>query len=67
MVDGLSQRLKADGRDLAGWQQLVRAYMVLGRKTDAVAAIADARRNFAGDDKALGEIDTMVRSLGLGS
>ncbi len=67
MVDGLSQRLKADGRDLAGWQQLVRAYVVLGRKTDAVAAIADARRNFAGDEKALGEIDAMVRSLGLGS
>ena len=29
MVDGLAERLKRDGRDLAGWQRLVNAYVVL--------------------------------------
>ena len=31
MVDGLAERLKRDGRDLAGWQRLINAYAVLGR------------------------------------
>ena len=44
MVDGLAQRLKSDGRDLAGWQRLVNAYAVLGRKQDARAALAEARQ-----------------------
>ena len=49
MVDGLAERLKRDGRDLAGWQRLVNAYVVLGRKDDARAALAEARKTFDGD------------------
>lgn len=66
MVDGLAQRLKANGRDPAGWQQLIRSYVVLGRKSEAVAALGEARRSLAGDDKALGDIETLAKSLGLG-
>jgi len=64
MVEGLAARLKTDGKDLQGWLKLVRAYKVLGRETDAAGAIADARRNFAGDQNALAEIDAAAKSIG---
>ena len=67
MVDGLAQRLKKDGKDLPGWLRLVNAYVVLDRKDDARAALAEARRNFVGDVKALGELSALGSSLGLGS
>lgn len=67
MVDGLAERLKRNGRDLAGWQRLLNAYVVLGRTEDARSALADARRNFAGDTAALGELSKLATTLGLGS
>lgn len=67
MVEGLAQRLKSNGRDLPGWQRLVRAYIVLDRKDDARAALAEARRNFDGDAAALAELSNLANSLGLGS
>jgi cytochrome c-type biogenesis protein CcmH len=67
MVDGLAARLERDGSDLAGWQRLVNAYVVLGRKDDARNALARARSKFHGDSKALSELTQLARSLGLGS
>jgi cytochrome c-type biogenesis protein CcmH len=67
MVEGLAQRLKRDGKDLPGWLRLVNAYAVLGRHDDARAALADARRNFAGDANALSELSRLSTTLGLGS
>jgi cytochrome c-type biogenesis protein CcmH len=67
MVDGLAARLKQDGKDLGGWMQLVRAYVVLGRSQDATSALAQARGNFAGDEKSLAELEALAQSLGLGS
>ncbi len=67
MVDGLAQRLKREGKDLSGWLRLVNAYVVLDRKEEARAALADARKNFGGDDSALGELDVLAKRLGLGS
>ena len=67
MVDGLAQRLKRDRRDLAGWLRLVNAYVVLGRKNDALSALADARKTFGGDEKALAELAALAKNLGLGS
>jgi cytochrome c-type biogenesis protein CcmH len=67
MVDGLAQRLKQNGNDLAGWRRLVNAYVVLDRKSDARAALAEARRNFVGDERALSELSTLATSLGLDS
>ena len=66
MVAQLAERLQADGRDLAGWQKLVRAYKVLGREGEARKAVLDARANFTGNATALAEIDALARSLGLG-
>ena len=37
--------------------RLVNAYVVLDRKSEARAALAEARRNFAGDKHALGELE----------
>ena len=67
MVDGLAERLKRDGRDLAGWQRLINAYAVLGRGQDARDALAEARKNFPADEKALAALAALAKSLGLGS
>jgi len=67
MVDGLAERLKHDAGDLAGWQRLIHAYAVLGRAGDARRALAEARKQFAADPKALGQLATLAKSLGLDS
>jgi cytochrome c-type biogenesis protein CcmH len=67
MVDGLARRLKDNGKDLPGWRRLVNAYAVLGRKDDARAALAEARRNFNDDAGALSELSQLAARLGLGS
>ncbi len=67
MVQGLAERLAKDGRDLAGWQRLIQAYSVMGRTADAVAALARARGNFAGEPQSLTALNDLARNLGLGS
>ncbi len=67
MVEGLATRLKANGRDLPGWERLIRAYSIMGRKTDAVAALDAARRNFKDDPQPLAQLTELARSLGLDS
>jgi cytochrome c-type biogenesis protein CcmH len=67
MVSGLAERLKKDGKDLEGWMRLVRAYSVLGKKSEASTALDDARRSFAGDEKSLAQLNELAQSLGLGS
>lgn len=67
MVDGLSARLKKDGKDLKGWMRLVRAYSVQGRASEASTALADARSNFAGDEKSLAQLNALAQSLDIGS
>ena len=48
MVDGLAARLKQNGNDLEGWMRLVRAYMVLGRREDAVDRAGQRARPILG-------------------
>lgn len=67
MVQGLAARLKENGRDVDGWQRLMRSWTVLGDIPQAEAALVDARKALAGDDKALAEINAFARSLGLKS
>lgn len=63
MVASLAERLRQDGADLAGWQRLIRAYMVLGRNADALAALADARRALASEPPSLAALDALAKSL----
>ncbi len=65
MVSGLAERLKQNGDDLPGWLRLVRAYQVMGRKDEAVAALGSARKQFASDGTAISQIDALARELGL--
>jgi len=67
MVGDLAARLKENDKDLQGWMQLMRAYTVLGRPQDASTALADARRSFDGDEKALAQLQELANILGIGS
>ena len=67
MVARLADRLKQNGGDVAGWQRLLRAYMVLGERDKAQAAAADARKALAGDPGKLRQLNEMIKSLGLES
>lgn len=63
MVAKLADKLKTDGSDLAGWERLLRAYMVLGDQDKAKAAAADARKALAGDPDKLRQIDAVIKDL----
>lgn len=65
MVAGLAARLKSNGNDLPGWQKLVRAYAVLGQSQKAKNALATARKQFAGDGKALAVLDQLAKRFKL--
>ena len=65
MVARLADRLHQDGSDIEGWLRLVRAYMVLGDREKALAAVGDARRALAGESEKLRKIEELVKGLGL--
>jgi cytochrome c-type biogenesis protein CcmH len=64
-VTRLADRLQQDGSDSEGWLRLVRAYMVLGDRDKAVAAVGDARRALASEPDKLRKIEELVKGLGL--
>lgn len=66
MVEGLSQRLAAQGGVIDEWLRLVRSYTVLGDADKAREAAATARKTYAADPVALAKLDALVASLGLG-
>ncbi|MDI4231199.1 c-type cytochrome biogenesis protein CcmI [Bradyrhizobium sp. Arg237L] len=65
MVDRLATRLKQDGNDVEGWLRLVRAYMVMGERDKAVAALTDARQAVANDAERLRQLNEGLKNLGL--
>ena len=67
MVAGLDKRLSEDGRDLEGWQRLIRAYTVLGRRDDALAALKRAKAALAQEAPSLEVLAALAKSLGLSS
>ncbi len=64
MVERLDARLKENGADLDGWLRLIRSYAVLKEHAKAEDAAASARKQFASDPKALGQIESLTRELG---
>jgi cytochrome c-type biogenesis protein CcmH len=65
MVARLAQRMAQDGSDVDGWLRLMRAYSVLGDRSKAQAAIADARHALAGHTDSLRRIAELAKELGL--
>ena len=65
MVARLAGTLKEDGNDPAGWQRLLRAYMVLGERDKAQTAAADAKKALASDPDKLRQIGETIKSMGL--
>lgn len=65
MVRGLAERLVKEPRDLAGWQRLIRAYSVLGRRDSALDALKTARTTFSAENEALSALGDLARTLGL--
>jgi cytochrome c-type biogenesis protein CcmH len=63
MVAMLEARLKADPNDAPGWVRLVRAWHVLGEDDKARAALATARKTFAGNKEVLAAFDTAEKDL----
>jgi cytochrome c-type biogenesis protein CcmH len=66
MVARLAERLGKDGSDIEGWLRLVRSYMVLGEREQALTAAGEARRALAAEPDKLRRIDDLVKGLGLG-
>jgi|GEM_PF-2834553 len=65
MVAGLHQKLKRDGNDVEGWQRLIRSYMVLGQKKDAVASYLEARKALSDNQAALAGLKAFAGGLGI--
>lgn len=65
MVDGLGDRLGAQGGDVGEWLRLVKARAVLGDNDKARTTLAAARQKFAGDDRAQMRIEALGLGLGL--
>jgi cytochrome c-type biogenesis protein CcmH len=66
MVARLAERLQHDGSDVEGWLRLLRAYMVLGDRSKAMAAAADARRALGSDPDKLRRVEEFLKGVGLG-
>ncbi len=65
MVEGLAARLATNGRDAEGWQKLIRAYVVLGERDKALAALASARTALGTDALSLGAVNGLAAELKL--
>ena len=65
MVQGLAARLEANGGNVGEWQQLMRAYMVLGKRQEAVETLKRAEEVFAAKPADLARIKDAAGQLGL--
>lgn len=65
MVAGLADRLKTNPDNLSDWQKLIRSYLVLGKKDEALRALENAQIAFRQDSSKQGEIRAFAKELGL--
>jgi cytochrome c-type biogenesis protein CcmH len=65
MVERLATRLKQNGDDVEGWLRLVRAYLVMGERDKAKAALTDARQAVANDADRLRQLNEGLKNMGL--
>ena len=62
MVAGLAERLAAQPDDPQGWVRLVRSYAVLGDTAKRDAALATARKLYAGRSDILGQLEAAAKT-----
>jgi cytochrome c-type biogenesis protein CcmH len=62
MVAGLAARLERQPNDAEGWVRLVRSYAVLGDAAKRDAALAQARKQFAGKPTIQAELDAAAKT-----
>jgi cytochrome c-type biogenesis protein CcmH len=62
-VADLEARLHKDGTDVDGWLRLLRAYVVLGERDKAKAAVAEARGALAREPEKLKLLDAGLKDL----
>lgn len=67
MVEGLAQRLKSAPDDPEGWRRLLRAYVVLGQKAEAEAALAEGERALAARPDEVASLQAFARDQGVGA
>ena len=63
MVESLASKLEDEPNNEAGWRRLIRSYMVLGRKEDAMKSIGQARKALAGNEAFLSFLDETEQNL----
>ena len=65
MVDGLAAKLKQNPRDRAGWEQLIRARMVLGDTGQAAADYRTGRQALSGSAQDQQSLRSTAAQLGV--
>ena len=65
MVSRLADRLSDEPDDLTGWNRLVQAYMVLGRKEQASDALSRALAHFSDNETAINSLKESAKAQGL--
>jgi cytochrome c-type biogenesis protein CcmH len=62
MVAGLAERLESNPDDPDGWIRLVRSYAVLGDVARRDAALASARKRYAGQTQVLEQLEQAAQT-----
>lgn len=65
MVQGLADRLAAEGGPAEDWARLIGALVVLDRRDEAEDILADARSTFASEPEALATIEAAAQRAGI--
>ncbi len=65
MVNGLEEKLSANGDNIEGWLRLIRARMVLGEAEKAKASLVKATDIFKSDPEKLASINALAEELKL--
>jgi cytochrome c-type biogenesis protein CcmH len=65
MVTKAIDTLRQNPKDAATWSRLVTGYMALGKTSEALASVNDARVALVGDSAALSELDALTKNLSI--
>jgi hypothetical protein len=67
MVSKSLDAVKSNPKDVAAWSRIVTGHKALGKADEAARVLQEARVAVAGEPSSLAELDTLGKSLDLGS